>query len=458
MLDYEALGARPRKRHHPTVSRRLARRSSTSSNPSPRPSAVRSVSAYISTLARLPARISTSTAPSPAKTRHAKTSSSSASTIPRTSSPAISAARPPIARARSHRNTRYRARYPKSPGSHSVSPTHGKHAHAVHIRSVARHAYARSRAPYDDRWLGAMAIDLPRARRRASRHRVASRRRVAIRRRARTRARGGARAVATSRVDRRREVRRARATVAPSIDGGRSIDRETGDAARHTDEANLAIESPRDACLAPRRRIATHTRTPTNEMSLVAARAIRITAAKAPAPSKRAATRATAVKARVADVVDRVKLPAMTLAAQIACAVPAAHAEAGKLFDFDLTLPIIATEFLLLMTILDKTVFGPVGKALDDRDELIRSQLAAVGGNSAEVEALIVRLSDATRARERETRARSFFLCGTRRGGDRRESRARAARIADGEMGRLGFIQTGARGARTERRRESASD
>jgi len=189
----------------------------------------------------------------------------------------------------------------------------------------------------------------------------------------------------------------------------------------------------REGWYAPRRRIATHARTPTNEMSLVAARAIRITAAKAPAPRTRAATRATAVKARVADVVDRVKLPAMTLAAQIACAVPAAHAEAGKLFDFDLTLPIIATEFLLLMTILDKTVFGPVGKALDDRDELIRSQLAAVGGNSAEVEALIVRLSDATRARERETRARSFFLCGTRRGGG-------GARIA------------GARGANRRRR------
>ena len=61
------------------------------------------------------------------------------------------------------------------------------------------------------------------------------------------------------------------------------------------------------------------------------------------------------------------------------------------MFDFDLTLPIIATEFLLLMTILDKTVFGPVGKALDDRDELIRSQLAAVGDNSSEVEGLIVR-------------------------------------------------------------------
>ena len=41
------------------------------------------------------------------------------------------------------------------------------------------------------------------------------------------------------------------------------------------------------------------------------------------------------------------------------------------------------------MFILDKTMFGPVGKALDDRDELIRSQLAAVGGNTEEVDKLI---------------------------------------------------------------------
>ena len=227
---------------------------------------------------------------------------------------------------------------------------------------------------------------------------------------------------------------------------------------RDTRTKRISRSNPREARVAPRRRIATHTRTPTNEMSLVAARAIRITAAKAPAPNKRAATRATAVKARVADVVDRVKLPAMTLAAQIACAVPAAHAEAGKLFDFDLTLPIIATEFLLLMTILDKTVFGPVGKALDDRDELIRSQLAAVGGNSAEVEALIVLGGEGPRARGGEAGGGGFLGGGGAGGGGRRESRARAARIADGEMGRLGFIQTGARGARTERRRESASD
>ena len=49
-------------------------------------------------------------------------------------------------------------------------------------------------------------------------------------------------------------------------------------------------------------------------------------------------------------------------------AMPSMAGEPGKIFDFNLTLPIIATEFLLLMVILDKTIFGPVGKALDDRD------------------------------------------------------------------------------------------
>ena len=98
--------------------------------------------------------------------------------------------------------------------------------------------------------------------------------------------------------------------------------------------------------------------------------------AKATTAKKSSATAVAAPKAKIASAIDRVKLPALALAAQATALVPAAHAEAGKLFDFDLTLPIIATEFLLLMTILDKTVFGPVGKALDDRDELIRSQLA----------------------------------------------------------------------------------
>lgn len=72
---------------------------------------------------------------------------------------------------------------------------------------------------------------------------------------------------------------------------------------------------------------------------------------------------------------------------------PSMAGEPGKIFDFNLTLPIIATEFLLLMVILDKTIFGPVGKALDDRDQLIRDQLAAVGDNSSAVADLIVSTS-----------------------------------------------------------------
>ena len=66
-----------------------------------------------------------------------------------------------------------------------------------------------------------------------------------------------------------------------------------------------------------------------------------------------------------------------------------ASAEAGKLFDFNLTLPIMAGQFLLLMVFLDKAWFTPVGKVLDERDALIRDKLASVKGDSAELSALL---------------------------------------------------------------------
>jgi F-type H+-transporting ATPase subunit b len=78
------------------------------------------------------------------------------------------------------------------------------------------------------------------------------------------------------------------------------------------------------------------------------------------------------------------------VAANALLALPSMAGEPGKIFDFNLTLPIIATEFLVLMVILDKVVFGPVGKVIDDRDESIRSKLATVGDNSAKVAELIV--------------------------------------------------------------------
>lgn len=84
---------------------------------------------------------------------------------------------------------------------------------------------------------------------------------------------------------------------------------------------------------------------------------------------------------------------------------------AGKLFDFGLTLPVMAGQFLLLMVFLDKTWFTPVGRVLDERDELIRSKLASVQGDSsklaemqAEAERLLKEARDAATAAVNEAR------------------------------------------------------
>merc|ERR1712227_401513 len=65
-----------------------------------------------------------------------------------------------------------------------------------------------------------------------------------------------------------------------------------------------------------------------------------------------------------------------------------AHAEAGKIFDFNATLPVMAGQFLLLMVFLDKTWFGPVGKILDERDAKIQTRLSSVKTGDEELELL----------------------------------------------------------------------
>lgn len=57
----------------------------------------------------------------------------------------------------------------------------------------------------------------------------------------------------------------------------------------------------------------------------------------------------------------------------------------GKIFDFNLTLPIIAVQFLLLMVALDNIWFKPVAKVMDARDENIRAKLMGVRDNSGEI-------------------------------------------------------------------------
>lgn len=73
--------------------------------------------------------------------------------------------------------------------------------------------------------------------------------------------------------------------------------------------------------------------------------------------------------------------------ANIIMALPAS-ADAGKLFDFNLTLPVMAAEFLLLMVFLDKTWFTPVGDLLDKRDAELRGMVGEVKDNSANLAAL----------------------------------------------------------------------
>jgi len=65
------------------------------------------------------------------------------------------------------------------------------------------------------------------------------------------------------------------------------------------------------------------------------------------------------------------------VAAQVLLA-GSAHAEAGKLFDFDLTLPIMAGQLLLLMKFLDSKLFTPVGNVIDERSKGVKAITAAI--------------------------------------------------------------------------------
>jgi F-type H+-transporting ATPase subunit b len=94
------------------------------------------------------------------------------------------------------------------------------------------------------------------------------------------------------------------------------------------------------------------------------------------------------------------------MAAAPALAEEAAEAEEkGKIFDFNLTLPIIAIEFLLLMVTLDNIWFKPVAKVMDERDEAIRQKLIGVRDNSGEIKQLQEEAEAILKAARAETTA-----------------------------------------------------
>jgi len=88
----------------------------------------------------------------------------------------------------------------------------------------------------------------------------------------------------------------------------------------------------------------------------------------------------------------RLGAPATAAAAVGVCnlanAFPALAA-AGKIFDFDLTLPYMATEIVLLSFFLDKLWFSPVGQLLEERNTALKENLQSASGNLEECDNII---------------------------------------------------------------------
>ena len=69
-------------------------------------------------------------------------------------------------------------------------------------------------------------------------------------------------------------------------------------------------------------------------------------------------------------------------------AAEAATEEAGGLFDINATLPLMAVQFLILAAVLNAIFYKPLGKAIDERDGYIRSNLSDAKERLAQAEKL----------------------------------------------------------------------
>lgn len=67
-------------------------------------------------------------------------------------------------------------------------------------------------------------------------------------------------------------------------------------------------------------------------------------------------------------------------------AVEAAAEEGGGLFDLNATLPLMAIQFLILAAVLNAVFYKPLGKAIDERDEYVRSNTVGAKERLAEAE------------------------------------------------------------------------
>ncbi len=79
--------------------------------------------------------------------------------------------------------------------------------------------------------------------------------------------------------------------------------------------------------------------------------------------------------------------------------------EGGGLFDFDATLPLMAVQFLILVVILNVLFYKPIGQAIDDRAEYIRSTSQGAKDRLAKTKALAQQYEQELVAVRREAQA-----------------------------------------------------
>ena len=73
------------------------------------------------------------------------------------------------------------------------------------------------------------------------------------------------------------------------------------------------------------------------------------------------------------------------------------------MFDFDATLPLMALNFVLLTALLNVVFYKPLTKALDERDEYIRSNTNGAKERLAEAEALATEYEQQLAAARKES-------------------------------------------------------
>ena len=77
----------------------------------------------------------------------------------------------------------------------------------------------------------------------------------------------------------------------------------------------------------------------------------------------------------------------------------------GGLFDINATLPLMALQFLILMAILNALLYKPLGKAIDERTDYVRSSLKDARELKEKTESLAAQYDNELREVRRESQA-----------------------------------------------------